>query len=160
MPEAFAGAPVTGTGTVYTVPRDHRLRLELLSFTLTTDNTAGVHSALVRFYDASLAAYTARLWDWNEGGGNMTLYYTFGIGLRPFNCTVTTGMAIPCHLPDTVLAPDTQIQVSAVNTALATIAGDTITAIALYGTFISVVDEPSGTPLDLLTGFLPSDVPA
>jgi len=137
--EAFSGRAGSGSVLVYSVPRDHSLRLELLTFTLTTDGTAGVHSALVTFTDTTLGAVTARLWDWNEGGPSSTLQYTYGIGLKPFNCTVTTGMMIQDALPDTILAPDTQITVSAVNTAGATIAGDTITSVVLFGRLFDAV---------------------
>jgi hypothetical protein len=156
MSEAFAGQFGSGSVLVYTVPRDHSLRLELLTFTLTTDGTAGIHSAKVSFTDTTLSAITARLWDWNEGGPSMTLYYTYGIGLKPFNCTVTTGMMMCDALPDTVLAPDTQITVSAVNSAGVTIAGDTITQVVLYGSFVDDVVTSSGD----FTEPLPMLVPA
>jgi hypothetical protein len=156
MAQAFSGASGSGSVVVYTVPRDQTLRLALLTFTLTTDATAGVHSALVTLYDAQLSAITARIWDWNEGGASMTLYYTYGIGLRPFNCTVTTGMMIPNNLPETDLAPQTRITVSAVNDAGATIAGDAISAVALYGDLYGV-DAAAATPMpDLIPGLLPA----
>jgi len=146
MSEAFAGQFGSGSVLVYSVPRDHSLRLELLTFTLTTDGTAGVHSAKVSFRDTTLGAITATLWDWNEGGPTMTLIYTYGIGLKPFNCTVTTGMMIQDALPDTVLAPDTQITVTAVNTSGVTIAGDAISSVVLYGALTDdVVDKPQDT---------------
>jgi hypothetical protein len=160
MPQAFAGNPVTGSGTVYQVPRDHSLRLELLSFTLTTANVSGTHGPVVRFYDQQLAAYTARLWDWNAGGGLMTLYYTYGIGLHAFNCNVTSGMLIEHPLPDTVLAPLTGVEIAALDSAGSVISADTITAVVLYGTFIDAVDSQPASNVDLLTGFLPSDVEA
>lgn len=158
MSQAFAGAAGSGSVLVYTVPDDHALRLELLTFTLTTDGTAGVHSAMVQLYDNALAAVTARLWDWNEGGGSMTLYYTYGIGLRPFNCTVTTGMMIQHDLPDTVLTPASQITVKAVNTAGTVISGDTITQVVLFGTFIDATTDSSSSPIDLVGGLLPVTV--
>ena len=154
MSEAFGGTPGSGSVLVYTVPSGISMRLEMLTFTLTTDATAGVHSALVTFTDKNLNAITGRLWDWNEGGPSMTLYYTYGIGLRPFNCKVTTGMMIPNHLPDTVLNPITQITVAAVNAAGATIAGDTITGVVLYGELFGAnIDE--GPTVPLLPGLLP-----
>jgi len=153
--QAFAGQSGSGSVLVYTVPDDHALRLELLTFTLTCDGTAGVHSAEVQLYDAALAQITARLWDWNEGGPSMTLYYTYGIGLRPFNCTVTTGMMIPCHLPDTILAPASKITVLAVNAAGTTISGDAISSVVLFGTLIDVTGQGEAAPLDLVGGLLP-----
>lgn len=155
MAVPIRGATGAGSVLVYTVPRDHSIRLELLTFTLTTDGTAGVHSAAVYIYDTSLGAFTARIWDWNEGGASMTLYYTYGIGLRPFNCTVTTGMMIPNNLPDTILNPDTQVTVAAVNTAGVTIPGDTITAVTLYGTLMDEVADPTVSS-DLIPGLLPA----
>jgi hypothetical protein len=47
MAEAFQGRGRLGLVVVYTVPRAYVLRLELLTFTLTTDATAGVHKARV-----------------------------------------------------------------------------------------------------------------
>jgi hypothetical protein len=155
--EAFRGAAGSGSLTVYTVPRAYALRLELLTFTLTTDATVGVHSALVAFTDGVTNLVTARIWDWNEGGPSMTLYYTYGIGLRPFNCTVTTGMMIPNNLPDTLLAPQTAISVSAVHAAGATIAGDAIGSVALYGDLFSTVED-TGEAVPLVPGFLPAGV--
>jgi hypothetical protein len=154
MSDAYRGTAGTGSVVVYTTPRDHLFRLEMLTFTLTTDGTAGVHSATVTFFDNALSAITARLWDWNEGGPSMTLFYTYGIGLKPFNCTVTTGMMIQDALPDTVLAPSTQITVTAVNAAGVTIAGDTISAVVLYGPLDDVVDN-TGTTVPLQSGLLP-----
>jgi hypothetical protein len=139
MSDAYRGNAGSGSVVVYTTPRDHLFRLEMLTFTLTTDGTAGVHSAVVTFFDNALSSITARLWDWNEGGPSMTLFYTYGIGLKPFNCTVTTGMMIQDALPDTVLAPSTQITVTAVNSAGVTIAGDAISAVVLYGPLDDVV---------------------
>lgn len=158
MSQAFAGNAGSGAVLVYTVPDDHALRLELLTFTLTTDATPGVHSAEVQLYDAALAQITARLWDWNEGGPAMTLYYTYGIGLRPFNCTVTTGMMLPVHLPDTVLTPATRITVRAVDSAGSTLSGDQISAVVLFGTFIDATQSSEASPLDLVGGLLPVTV--
>jgi hypothetical protein len=155
MGQAYNGAFGTGSVLVYTVPRDHSLRLEMLTFTLTTGVAAGVHSAAVTFTDVNLNAVTARLWDWNEGGPGMTLFYTYGIGLKPFNCTVTTGMMIQDALPDTVLAPGTQITVSAVDTTGATITGDTINGVVLYGPFIDAV-AAGGDFQDVLPMLVPA----
>lgn len=161
MAEAFRGAFGSGSVVVYSVPRAYVLQLDLLTFTLTTDATAGVHSAVVVFTDTVTGLVTARVWDWNEGGPSMTLYYTYGVGLRPFNCTVTTGMMIPNNLPVTTLAPETTITVAAVNSAGATIAGDAISAVALYGELVLVAGDdadPLGQPVPLLAGFLPGEV--
>ncbi len=155
MSEAFAGAFGTGQTLVYSVPRDHSLRLELLTFTLTTDGTAGVHSALVTFTDTTLNAITARLWDWNEGGPTSSLFYTYGIGLKPFNCTVTTGMMIQDALPDTILAPDTQIRVAGVNGSATVIAGDAVSNVVLYGSFVDEVAASAPLP-DVLPMLVPA----
>lgn len=145
MAAPIRGVFGTGSTVVYTVPRDHSFRLEMLTFTLTTDATAGIHSALVTFTDTAISQITARLWDWNEGGPSMTLYYTYGIGLRPFNCTVTSGMMIRDDLPDTILAPETQITVAGVNGSAAVIAGDTVSAVVLYGDLYSITGTIAGT---------------
>jgi hypothetical protein len=114
---------------------------------------------VVSFSDVTSGLVTARIWDWNEGGPSMTLYYTYGIGLRPFNCAVTTGMMIPNNLPDTSLGPQTPITVAAVNDAGATIAGDAISAVSLYGELLAIAGEDSSAdppyiPLD--PGLMPS----
>jgi hypothetical protein len=155
MSDAFRGTAGSGSVLVYLTPRDHMLRLELLTFTLTTDGTAGVHAPVVILTDSSINQVTARIWDWNEAGPSMTLYYTFGIGLRPFNCTVTTGMMIPNNLPDTILAPETQITVASVNAAGATITGDAISAVTLYGELIDSTTDTIPHTVDLIDGLLP-----
>jgi hypothetical protein len=155
VPQAIRGNTGLGSVDVYTAPRDHELRLDLLTFTLTTDATAGVHSPLVTITDSQLGQVIARLWDWNEGGPSMTLYYTFGRGLRPFNCTLTTGMFVPVHLPDTILEPDAVITVSSVDVTGTEIPGDAITAVAVYGELISVVDDAANAGPPLLPGWLP-----
>jgi len=160
MPEAIRGQAGAGSVDVYTVPRDHMLRLELLTFTLTTDATAGVHAPAVIFTDPAVAAVTGRIWDWNEGGPSMTLYYTFGIGLAPFDCTLTTGMLVPVALPDTILAHDTVITVESLNVAGASIAGDQISNVILYGELLDLLsDTPVSLP-DLIPGLLPGEAAA
>lgn len=156
MPQAYTGTNVVGSGTIFTTPREGLFRLELIRFQLTTDATAGVHSAMVTFTDPGAGKPSAEIWDWNEGGASMTLYYTFGIGLKPFNCTVTTGMRIPVHLPDTALWPGTVITAYSVDTALATIAGDTITNVVLYGEVFADIGSPSALA-PLLPDFLPGE---
>jgi hypothetical protein len=156
--EAFRGAAGTGSVVVYTVPRAYILRLELLTFTLTTDATAGVHKARVVFTDTALAAVTARLRDLNEGGPSQTLNYTYGIGLAASACVAVTGWDMTDALPDTVLAPQTTITVTPVNDAGTTIAGDALSGVVLYGDLITEIggdgDETAGT---LLPGFLPGE---
>jgi hypothetical protein len=158
MAEAFRGASVTGSGIAYTVPRAYILRLELLTFTLTTDATAGVHKARVVFTDTSLAAVTARLRDLNEGGASQTLNYTYGIGLAASACVAVSGWDMTDALPDTVLAPQTTITLTAVTDAGATIAGDVFSGVVLYGDLITETgddgSEPTGT---LIPGFLPGE---
>ena len=156
MPQAIRGASGSGSVLVYTVPRDHSMRLELLHFTLTTSSATGVHSAMVTIYDSDLNATTAEIWDWNEGGASMTLYYTYGIGLRPFNCTVTTGMRIPNSLPDTILNPDTTVTVSAVDATCTTIGGDAISGVVLYGELLDATGDTTNPNIDLLPGLLPA----
>jgi hypothetical protein len=153
MAEAFRGAAGTGSVVVYTVPRAYILRLELLTFTLTTDATAGIHKARVVFTDSALAAVTARLRDLNEGGPSQTLNYTYGIGLSGSACVTATGWEMTDSLPDTVLAPQTTITLTA-----ATIAGDVFSSVVLYGDLVTEVgsdgEEAAGT---LLPGFLPGE---
>jgi hypothetical protein len=159
MAEAFRGASVTGSGIAYTVPRAYVLRLELLTFTLTTDATAGVHKARVLLTDTALAATTARLRDLNEGGPSMTLNYTYGIGLAASACSAVSGWDMTDALPDTVLAPQTTITLTALTDAGATIAGDVFSAVVLYGDLLTVTgDDPETTAGVLLPGFLPDGV--
>jgi hypothetical protein len=158
MAEAFRGSAGVGSVLVYTVPRGYILRLELLTFTLTTDATAGIHKARVVLTDTALAAVTARLRDLNEGGPSMTLNYTYGIGLAASACVAVSGWDMTDALPDTVLAPQTTITVTPVNDAGSTIAGDALSGVVLYGDLISEIggdgSEAAGT---LLPGFLPGD---
>jgi hypothetical protein len=162
MSEAFRGASVTGSGTVYTVPRGYILRLELLAFTVTTDATAGIHKVRVVFTDTALAAVTARLRDLNEGGPSMTLNYTYGIGLAASACTAATGWDMTDALPDTVLAPQTTITVTALDDSGATIAGDAVSGVVLYGDLVSeaAADGDGGPVPVLLPGFLPGEAAA
>jgi hypothetical protein len=156
MAEAFSGAGVTGSGVAYTVPRAYVLRLELLTFTLTTDATAGIHKARVLLTDAALGATTARLRDLNEGGASQTLRYTFGIGLNGSACVTATGWEMTDALPDTVLAPQTTITLTAVTDAGATIAGDVFSSVVLYGDLVTVIEGDGESPVPaLVPGFLP-----
>jgi hypothetical protein len=159
MSEAFRGQGGSGSTVAYTVPLGHSMRLELLTFQLDTSNVAGVHSALVTFTDPTINQITARIWDWNEGGANMTLFYTYGIGLRPFNCTVTNGMMIPNNLPETELVPETLITVEAVDVTCSVIAGDVISGVVLYGELIDEVggNDPASS-VRLIGGLLPGSV--
>ena len=156
MAEPIRGAAGAGSVDVYEVPRDHSLRLDLITFTLTTDATAGVHSAMVTLTDSTVAAPIAQLWDWNEGGPTQTLVYTFGVGLKAFNCTVTTGMRIEHPLPVTILAPETLITITALNNAGVTIAGDAISGVILYGELLDVLADAQTTLPDLAPGLLPA----
>jgi hypothetical protein len=61
--EAFRGASGTGSVVVYTVPRAYELQLELLTFTLTTDATAGIHQGARRVHGYGARGVTARLRD-------------------------------------------------------------------------------------------------
>jgi hypothetical protein len=159
MGAAIRGASGTGSVNVYTVPRDHEFRLELLTFALVTDATAGVHKALVIFTDSTIDQTTALLRDLNEGGPSMTLTYTFGIGLNGSACVAVTGWNMTDALPDTLLAPETVITVAAVNDAGATIAGDSITNVTLFGELTDSVSAPAHE-VDLIPGLLPGSVAA
>ena len=145
MPQAYTGVSATGSGVTFTTPREGLFRLELIHFTLTTDATAGVHAPMVTFTDPGTAKPSAEIWDWNEAPANATIYYSFGIGLRPFNCVLTTGMRVPVHLPDTALWPGTTVTLSSINTAGNVISGDTITNVTLYGELFS---GTAGGPAD------------
>jgi hypothetical protein len=155
--EAFSGQSGLGSLVVYTVPRAYDLRLDVLTFTVTTDTTAGIHHAKVVFTDTALGAVTARLRDLNEGGPSMTLRYTYGVGLSASACVAADGWEMTDALPVTVLAPQTNISVIVVNDAGAVIAGDAISDVVLYGD-LSHPDGDDGPPGRLLAGFLPGEV--
>jgi hypothetical protein len=159
MGQAFRGASGSGDVDVYTVPRDHELRLELLTFALITDATAGVHKALVTFTDSTIDQMTALLRDLNEGGPLQTLTYTFGIGLNGSACVAVTGWNMTDALPDTLLAPETVITISAVNDAGVTIGADVITNVTLFGELTDSVRAPVHE-IELIPGLLPGSVAA
>jgi hypothetical protein len=156
--EAFSGAGGSGSSVVYTVPRAYELQLDVLTFTVTTDATAGIHHAKVTFTDTALGAVTARLRDLNEGGPSMTLRYTYGVGLSASACSAADGWEMTDALPFTVLAPETRISVIMVNDGGTVIAGDTISEVVLYGV-LAHPDADADTPDErLLPGFLPGGV--
>jgi len=160
MGEAFNGKAGSGSVLVYQVPRDHFLRLELLTFVVTCDGTAGIHKARVTLCDAALAKTTAVLRDLNEGGASEVLTYTYGIGLNASACVSVSGWEMTDALPETDLAPDTQITVAMVNDAGATIAGDAIGNVVLYGTFYNSVDTAQTPMPQMIDGLLPGSVVA
>lgn len=156
MAEAFRGEPGSGSVLAYTVPRAYVLRLEILTFTLTTDATAGIHKARVLFADAALGASTAYLRDLNEGGPSMNLRYTYGIGLAGSACVASDGWEMTDALPDTVLAPETTITLTAVNDAGVTISGDTFGSVVLFGELVGLSGTGADGPLEpLVAGLLP-----
>jgi hypothetical protein len=154
MGAAIRGASGAGSVNVYMVPRDHEFRLELLTFVLATGATAGVHKALVTFTDSQIDQVTAELRDLNEGGPSMTLAYTYGIGLNGSACVAVNGWQMTDALPDTLLAPETIITISAVNDAASVIAGDTITAVTLFGDLYDLVARRT-----VASGANPFDIP-
>lgn len=158
MAEAFSGAAGSGSLTVYTVPRAYELRLALLTFTVVTDATAGIHKVRVAFTDAALGAVTARLRDLNEGGPSMTLRYTYGIGLAASACAAADGWEMTDALPDTVLAPQTALTIATVTDAGVVIAGDAITGVVLYGDLDAIEPETFGPTAVLDPGLLPGPV--
>jgi hypothetical protein len=88
-----------------------------------------------------------------------TLTYTFGIGLNGSACVAVTGWQMTDALPDTILAPETVITVSAVNDSGASMVGDQIAGVTLFGELTDVVGATA--PLvDLVPGLLPGSVEA
>lgn len=155
MGEAFNGKAGTGSILVYTVPRDHFLRLELLTFVVTCDGTAGIHKARVTLFDTSLSKTIAVLRDLNEGGASEVLTYTYGIGLNASACVSVSGWEMTDALPETDLAPSTTITVASVNDSGATIGGDAIGSVVLYGTFYNSVDTAQTPAPKMIEGLLP-----
>jgi hypothetical protein len=152
--EAIRGAFGSGSVLVYTTPRDHLFRLEMLLFTLTCGAAAGIHKARVRFVDTTISQNTAILRDLNEGGANEVLNYTYGIGLSGAACVTVTGWDLTVALPDTVLATSTQIWVESVTDAGVTIAADAISSVVLYGPLDDAIDNTSPA-VPLIGGLLP-----
>lgn len=153
MGEAFAGQGGSGSVVVYAVPSGFTLALEMLRFVVTTDATAGIHKARVRFYDSSLNQWTATLRDLNEGGPNETLTYTYGMGLNASACVTVNGWEMTDALPFTTLAPNTDIVVNMVNDNGGSLNGDVIDPVTLYGDLASVV---TGDTVTLVPGLLPA----
>lgn len=155
MSEAFNGAGGFGSVIAYIVPRGYLLRLEMITFALATDATAGIHKAKVTLTDSALGAPTAFLRDLNEGGPSQTLRYTYGIGLSGSACVTVTGWEMTDALPDTILAPQTTITVSAVNDAGTTITGDSISSVVLFGDLVQI-EPDNAASLQLDAGLLPA----
>ncbi len=132
MAGAIKGKQITGNGVTYTTPNFARTRIEAICFTLACDATAGIHKAKVAIIDAS-GLVVARLRDLNEGGPTETLAYTYGIGLNASACVTVTGWEMTDALPNTIYAANTDIRLTAVNDAGATIAGDVFSNVVLYG---------------------------
>lgn len=158
MGEAFAGNAGSGSVLVYQVPRDHFLRLELLTFVVTCDATAGIHKAKVTLFDTSLSETIAVLRDLNEGGATEVLTYTYGIGLNASACVSVSGWEMTDALPETDLAPGTMITVAMVNDSGTTLTGDAIGAVVLYGTFYNSVDTAQTPMPQMIDGLLPGSV--
>lgn len=131
MAEPVRGESGAGTTTVYTTGRDLYYRLELLTFTIVTDGTAGVHTVRVRLVDPALSTIGV-IPDLNEAAASGTYRYTFGIGLTASTCVITDGMAVTDALPDTVLRPETTVKVEPVDDTGAEIPGDQVGNVVLY----------------------------
>lgn len=151
MAHATRGVNVTGSGTTYTAPKLAPYRLELLTFLLTCDGTAGIHKARVSFVDPNIGTTTAYLRDLNEGGPSEVLRYTFGMGLNGSACVAVSGWEITAALPLTVLEPETAIVLTAVNDAGATISGDVFSAVVLFGSLLEATGSGEhASPMPLL----------
>lgn len=131
MAEPVLGASGSGFTTVYTTNRSTYYRLELLTFTIVADATAGVHTVRVRLIDTALDTI-AVLADLNEASASGTYRYTFGVGLTASACVLTDGMSVTNALPDTILRPDTAIRVEPINDAGSELAGDAVGNVRLY----------------------------
>lgn len=129
---AISQVNVTGSGLLYTVPGQGLFRCELVSFSLVTDGTAGVHGAQLE-YRAQNGATLSLQQDLNDVSASSTVHYTFGIGLVASTCTIVSGNAIEHPLPDCDLRPGDTIRVRAVDANGATIAGDSFQSISIYG---------------------------
>ena len=147
-----AGSGGSGDTKVYTLSAGQTAVLETLTFTVTTDGTAGVHMIRLRLLSPT-GNVVARLDDLNEGGPTQTNFYTYGIGLNASACTLPSGIAVTDALPWTELVPGTQIFVTPITAAGVTIAGDAISAVLLH--FDRDVPAPApaqNLPLTLLPG--------
>lgn len=156
MSEAIRGADGSGSVLSYTVPRGFELVLELLTFTVATDATAGIHKVRVTFFDTALNQTTAVLRDLNEGGPSQTLRYTYGIGLNSSACIASTGWEMTDALPMTAFSPNTTLTIAAITDGGVAINGDAVANVTLFGQLISDIGtDGDGSVVALLPGLLP-----
>lgn len=156
MGQAWRGESGDGQVITYTVPRGYFLRLEMLYFELQCDGTAGIHKARVTFLDSALNLRTAVLRDLNEGGASEFLTYTYGIGLNASACVTVDGWELTDALPNTVLAPETQVWIGSVDDSGSVIGGDNISGVTLFGDLFNAAGPIKDEPL--LPGLLPGSV--
>lgn len=131
MAEPTRGESGSGFVQTYETTRGRWYRLELLTFTIVSDATAGVHTVRVRLTDPALGTI-ALLPDLNEAGPSMTIRYTYGVGLSASACTITDGMTVEDALPDTILRPETLITIEPVDSTGAEIPGDAVGNVILF----------------------------
>jgi hypothetical protein len=88
----------------------------------------------------------------------MSLRYTYGVGLAASACAAVNGWEMTDALPVTLFSPQTAISVAVVDDAGATITGDAISSVVLYGDLVTEAGDESNVPIPaLLPGFLPGE---
>lgn len=131
MSTPISGQGGTGEVLLHTFGQGGPVRLELVTFTIVTDATVGVHTCRLLLIDPG-AGVIYRGDDLNEAPPSSTIFYTYGIGLIPSACTLTAGMAARDDLPDTKLQPGTSVELHCINGAGVTIANDQVQDVVLF----------------------------
>lgn len=142
---AISGAPVSGSGVTYTLGPSQRVRLEAITFLLTTDATAVSRNPQVVLATQD-GKTVATVPDWNDLPASSSCTYTFAIGLAAFCGTATAGGFIQNDLPDTVLEPGATVSLESRNASTGVVvSGDSFTSVVLYGVAVA-----GGAPQDII----------
>jgi hypothetical protein len=140
----IAGHAGTGSVTAYTLASAEAFTLDTITFVVTTDATAGVHTVEVSAFSPE-GLLIFRIPDWNDLAGSSTVTYTFGRGLTPFCGIVGSGGSVQNDLPFTELAPECSIVLRCVDSAGAVIGGDSFANVVLWAS--DATDAPDVIPL-------------
>lgn len=133
MANAYKGSPGTVPRLVYTTPPDKDFALDSVTFDLHCSGSAAEHHAVVTYVDNSgLTAQVHK--DWNVAADGAVIRYTFGIGLISSACTIVSGETVEHDLTNTVLSPNTLVEITSVDESGNLIAGDTVQNVVLYAT--------------------------
>lgn len=150
MSRPTSGEGGSGAVVVYELGGAETAMLETLSFTVTTDGTAGTHAVrLVLTLPGQ--GIVGRFDDLNVGGPTQVNGYTYGLGLNASACTLPDGIDVTDALPWTTLPPGATIELIAINGSGVEIPGDTFSEVFLMlGGEIEQPPQPSNIPITLL----------